>query len=92
MVHCAVPTFLPYFLFYFCHSIFLLSSVAKSSTIHALAQVGVAVQKRLQLEGGPGKLSKLKFYNFIKLGKFRRKTIDIVGGLWHNTDVADTDG
>jgi hypothetical protein len=41
--------------------------------------------------GGAGKdnFPKLNFYNF---GKVREKTIDNVEHLWHNTDVADTDG
>jgi hypothetical protein len=34
----------------------------------------------------------LDFYNFIKFQKFGRKPIDNGEGLWHNTDVADTDG
>jgi hypothetical protein len=31
----------------------------------------------------------MNFYNF---GKIRQKTIDSQRRLWHNTDVADTDG
>jgi hypothetical protein len=31
----------------------------------------------------------MNFYNFIKV---RQKTIDNSGDLWHNTDVAETDG
>jgi hypothetical protein len=37
-------------------------------------------------------VSSLDFYKIIKFQKFRRKPIDNREGLWHNTDVADTDG
>jgi hypothetical protein len=34
----------------------------------------------------------LDFYKIIKFQKFGRKPIDNIERLWHNTDVADTDG